>query len=478
MPILSYNTNEGGIAVPLPEDRPTQIGRDTSNSIIIHSDTKVSRRHCEIFFSKETSRYIFRDLGSSNSSSINGKALNNDIVFLSDGDVINIGSTSLTFNEIEESDVAPDNHAKQAAMTTPAAKPPSCPQPVAAPTTSARPATEAAADGLEKGSFIGNYEIIRELSKGPTSTVYLANQSTLNRMVAIKIYSRFSDKAENDFLDTVQGAGALNHPNIIPYFDAGSTSEFIYLSMPFIPDGNLDFRLAGKPMPEAQALMMLISIADALSYAHTEFQITHQNIKTSNILFDEEHGCAILADIGLAAWIAQHCSPGAQWLPGSVQFTPPERTLGEATTWRADQYSLGIVLFTMLTGSPPYKAGSERETALMHIKTALPQPETVNKNVTISPETIKLLSKMTSKDPSVRFCSWLEVIEAAQSCSAALDAFQNKPKQASPIIAKMASMGQQDFSKKRSSTPPLRITAARPSIGGGVTKQLSLKKKI
>ncbi len=294
-------------------------------------------------------------------------------------------------------------------------------------------------------------------------------------MVALKVLKRYSQKAEDDFMDAIQGAAALNHPHIVPYFDAGAVNDLIYLSMPFIPDGNLEARVTSKPMSEADALKQFTALAEALSYAYIDFQLTHQNVKTANILFDEEHDCILLTDVGLASWTAKHCGSGTNWLPGSAKFTPPERTLGESVNWRGDQYSLGIVLFTMLTGAPPFEAEDERQTALMHVKKPLMAPELANPSVTVSEETKKFLAKMTQKDPDARCGTWKEVIDTATACMAALEAAKQKSKQAASPGARTSSLPPHGFPPRRPGLPP-RPPAPRPF--GGPIKPLPFKKKI
>ena len=438
MSILVYAEHDEKITIPLLKERPVTIGKGVSNTICFPGDQHLSRRHCEIFFSRDAARFVFRDLGSKNGSTVNGRTIRSDIAFLKEGDALVVGSKSFSFSDADPGDDGETVTMRvpwEAIETMPQAASPPTPEPAqTASTPAARPRAQTAPE-FEKGDDIGNYSIVRKVGKGPVATVYLANQPSLSRMVAIKIFPNPSQEAEDDFIDAVQRASALSHSNLMPYFDVGVQPDFLYLVMPFLADGGLDAQ-ASKPLAASEAITRIMSLAEALEYALQECQLTHQNLKSSNIFYDEEFGEVMLSDIGLAEWTAKHASVEARWLPGSAAFTPPERVLGEHPDWRGDQYLLGIVLFTMLTGSPPFSAEDERQLALLHVKKQLPSLNDVNKNIVVAKETAAMLEKMTRRDPDARFSSWREVIDACKACLSAPDAqSQAKPKP-KPTVAR------------------------------------------
>ncbi len=424
MPMLVYEKHDDTIAIPLTQERSLTIGKGAANSVAFPEDRHLSRRHCEIFFSREISRYILRDLDSKNGSKINERTVKNDIAFLSHGDRINIGKMTFRFSETthatdpEETVMMPvpgalidggsDVHTP---VMSPRATRPHAPIPATS-TPSAAPAILE----IEIGAKVGGCSIVRELGAGPTFTVCLANQSALSRVVALKLVAAHSPAAVEDFLAAIHRVAPLNHPAIPPYFDAGEQSGFLYVAMPYLPDGSLAERVSSKPLPETEALEYLVNLAEGLEYALKEFKITHQNIKSSNIFFDDEYDGVLLSDFGFGEWAGKHGGAQTNWLPGSAAYSPPERTLGESVDWRGDQYSLGIVLYEMLVGSVPFKAEDERQTALLHIKKSLPLPGASSTKVTVSDGTLKLLDTMTQKDPDTRYASWQDVIAAAKGC--------------------------------------------------------------
>jgi serine/threonine-protein kinase PpkA len=226
---------------------------------------------------------------------------------------------------------------------------------------------------------IPGYRILRPLGEGGMASVFLAVQESLDREVALKVMapalsanSEFTDR----FLKEGQITAKLNHPNLVTVFDIGSHGSVYYLAAEFIPGGTLRERIdAGLSV--AETLDIACDIARGLHFAHQK-GFVHRDVKPGNVLFKAD-GTAVLADFGIAKAMD---SKSSQTMAGSSIGTPdymsPEQARAEKVDGRSDLYSLGAVLYEMLTGEAPYQASDPFTVALMHVTQPLPQlpPET------------------------------------------------------------------------------------------------------
>lgn len=236
--------------------------------------------------------------------------------------------------------------------------------------------------------------------------VYAAFQA--DRQVAIKVFLPASplEQAENeDFqrrLEEIIEQGArLSHPHILPTLDHGKQAGLVYQAMPYMAGENLEALLKRSgALPFEQIQLYLAQLAAALDYAHAQ-GFLHRDIKASNILLTPE-GNVLLADFGLAGLTTEkNFARARRALPGMLNTIAPEYVLGKAIDPRADLYSLGAVLYQMVTGAPPFQAGSLGEVAIKHVKATLPSPSTLRTDLPQAAE--QVIMRALAKRPADRY---------------------------------------------------------------------------
>ena len=219
---------------------------------------------------------------------------------------------------------------------------------------------------ITEGTRLGRYEIRSQLGVGGMGEVYLAHDTKLNRKVAIKVvatYSGTSDQANKRLLREARAAATLDHPNICAIHEVGEEGDRTFIVMQYVEGETLDVKLKQKPLELNESLILTEQIADALAEAHSR-GIIHRDIKPLNIIVTSR-GQAKVMDFGLAKLIqqsevvqgeaeteAQLSTPGA--IIGTVPYMSPEQVRGEALDARTDIFSLGIVLYEMLSGQRPF----------------------------------------------------------------------------------------------------------------------------
>ena len=259
------------------------------------------------------------------------------------------------------------------------------------------------------------YRIERELGQGGMATVYLATDLRRQRTVALKVLrpelaSLFGTER---FLREIEISGKLNHPNILPLFDAGDADGLPYFVMPFVEGESLrDLLRREHQLAIEDALRITRQVADALSYAHTQGFI-HRDIKPENILLSSGH--ALVADFGIARAVA--ASEGANKLTGTgmaigtVDYMSPEQATGsEQVDARSDQYSLACVLYEMLVGGPPFPASTAQGVLARHLVDPVPPIRTVRATVPARVEAATLAAMAKTK--ADRFPSVAAFVEA------------------------------------------------------------------
>ncbi len=255
---------------------------------------------------------------------------------------------------------------------------------------------------------IGPYRIIGELGRGGMATVYRAVDSRTGDTVALKVLpphlahdQRYLQRFEREG----HSVARLQHANIVRVFEAGSADGYHFLSMQFVDGQTLADLLRDRRslLPAQEVVEIIHQVADALDYAH-RLGVLHRDIKNSNIMIDRQ-GRALLTDFGVANMMDEDHT--AYTVVGTTVGTPafmaPEQAGGKSLDHRADIYSLGVIAYTMFTGSMPYKADSQP--ALLHKIVYEPpvQPEEVNPK--IPPGVLYALKKVLSKAPSARYAS-------------------------------------------------------------------------
>lgn len=254
------------------------------------------------------------------------------------------------------------------------------------------------------GKTIGNYQIVEELGRGGMGTVYRAQQPSLNRSVALKVLSLALAQDSNLYRRFKQEALAtaqLDHPNIIHVYDAGESEGVHYIAMEYIAGGTLFSRLQNRasPLTIAESVSIVAQIAIALDYAH-QHGILHRDVKPSNILLDSE-GRAILTDLGIAhAFEGTRLTHTGMTL-GTPEYMSPEQAQGKPLDGRSDLYSLGVVLFEMLTHRLPFQDSVPYVVLYKHIHDAPPDPRQLNPQ--IPGKLAEAVLKALAKDPNKRF---------------------------------------------------------------------------
>lgn len=274
---------------------------------------------------------------------------------------------------------------------------------------------------------ISGYRIVRTLGRGGMATVYLAEQQSVQREVALKVMSttflgdpQFGER----FLREARIAARLRHPNVVQIHDVGVSGEHHYISMEHLPGGSVMGR-PGTPRPAGFALAVASQIAGALDYAGSH-GIVHRDIKPDNILLRED-GTAVLTDFGIARATdaARMTRTGA--VIGTPHYMSPEQARGQPLDGRADIYSLGVVLYELLVGQLPYQAEDALAVGIMHITAPLPQlPERYSN---LQP----LLDRMLAKEPAQRYQRGSEV--AAAIAQARRGRGMSRETQVLPIMA-------------------------------------------
>ena len=267
---------------------------------------------------------------------------------------------------------------------------------------------------------LGRYEIIGELGRGAMGVVYKARDPLIDRTVAIKaiglqLTSAETEEFEKRFYREARSAGRLNHSNIVTIHDVGKTDDVAYIAMEFLRGQSLREILdSGVVLPPEKIADIAVQVADGLAYAHAN-RIVHRDIKPPNIMVLES-GLVKITDFGIAL-----LPSGSRTLDGAVFGSPkymsPEQVTGRAVDGRADIYSLGAVLYEMLTGLPPF-VGSDLGavlSALIHEAPVAPS----SRNRSIAPAFDAIVMKAMAKDPADRYGSALEMASELRNLAAA-----------------------------------------------------------
>ena len=263
-----------------------------------------------------------------------------------------------------------------------------------------------------EGSVIGNrYEIMEKIGNGGMATVYKALDKILNRYVAIKILrDEFTTDEEfiKRFNAEAQSAARLTHPNIVSVYDVGQEYNVYYIVMELIQGKTLkqiideDGFLSWK-----WSINIAIQIASALDMAHKN-NIIHRDIKPHNIMITEE-GVAKVTDFGIAKAVSNSTITAFGTTLGSVHYFSPEHARGGYTDAKSDLYSLGVVMYEMVTGKVPFDADTPVSVALKHMQEEPEEPIKINKNVPYAVN--QIIMKALKKDPNDRYQNASEMIK-------------------------------------------------------------------
>lgn len=257
----------------------------------------------------------------------------------------------------------------------------------------------------------GRYKLLDIIGDGGMAIVYCAKDLILDRDVAVKILRpEFSSDEEfiRRFKREAEAATSLDHPNIVNIFDVGEENNTYFIVMEYVKGKTLKgyIKEHGR-LPVDEAIRIIKQIASAMAVAHRH-GIIHRDIKPHNILIDEQ-GVAKVTDFGIALAITSATITHTNSVLGSVHYFSPEQARGGGATAKSDIYSLGIVLFEMLTGSVPFTGESPVSVALKHLQEEIPEPRVLNPEIPQSVENIIL--KALAKNPLQRYESADELLE-------------------------------------------------------------------
>ncbi|HTU41301.1 MAG TPA: serine/threonine-protein kinase [Candidatus Aquilonibacter sp.] len=262
----------------------------------------------------------------------------------------------------------------------------------------------------------GRYEILAELGRGAMGIVYKARDPKINRVVAVKTISLAGQPPQEvkeyreRFFREAEAAGRLSHPGIVTVFDVGEEPETHapYIVMEYVPGQTLDKLLLSREdhkMPAEQALQLTLEVAEALDCAHGQ-GVVHRDIKPANILLTKE-GRAKIADFGVAKLnLANATAPGRVF--GTPAFMSPEQLNDEEIDGRSDLFSLGVILYTALTGYKPFQ-GNSMMTVAFKVVNRDPVPVTVL-DTELPPGLDYIISRAIAKDRSQRYQRGMEIV--------------------------------------------------------------------
>src|SRR5438477_9056211 len=259
-------------------------------------------------------------------------------------------------------------------------------------------------DTLIDSVFDGRYRIIRKLGAGGMANVYLAEDQELGRRVAIKILDD-RHAADDSFIERfrreAKNAASLSHPNIVSIYDRGEAEGTYYIAMEYLSGRSLKELIVGRgPTPMRIALDYARQILAALGFAHRH-GIVHRDIKPHNVVVDAD-GRLKVTDFGIARSGASQMTEAGSII-GTAQYLSPEQARGAAVDQRSDIYSVGIVLYEMLTGTVPFTGETPLEIAMKHLS-ATPEPPSVKRS-DVPRELDLVVLRALAKDPEDRYAS-------------------------------------------------------------------------
>ncbi len=268
------------------------------------------------------------------------------------------------------------------------------------------------------GQYLGRYHLLERLGEGGMATVYRAYDTRLEREVALKIIRQGAfpagmlDEMLKRFEREAKSLAKLSHPSIVKVYDYGEHEGSPYLVMEYLPGGTLK-KLLGKPLPWQEALRLLLPVARGVAYAHQR-GILHRDIKPANILITES-GEPLLSDFGIAKLFEGEQTTAltnSGMAIGTPEYMAPEQWTGQ-TNPQSDLYSLGIVLYEMVTGRKPYVADTPAAILLKQAMEPLPPPHQFAPNL---PEAVEfLLIKALARDPRDRYPDLNALIQAIEN---------------------------------------------------------------
>jgi eukaryotic-like serine/threonine-protein kinase len=255
------------------------------------------------------------------------------------------------------------------------------------------------------------YRLEAKLGSGGMSTVYLARDETLDRAVAVKVMHReMTEQPEQleRFRREARAVAKLSHPNVVAVIDAGEDGGYPYIVFEYVEGENLKQRIKRLgPLDPQEALAYAIEVASGLAVAHDR-RMVHRDVKPQNVLIDAE-GRAKVTDFGIARQLEQQGVTDTGRVLGTTDYVSPEQAMGQGVDPRSDIYSLGVVLYEMLTGEVPFSADTQVGVAMKHVNEELPDVQ--RRRPELSAATALTIERATTKDPAKRYTGIGEMID-------------------------------------------------------------------
>ena len=268
---------------------------------------------------------------------------------------------------------------------------------------------------MTESRIFGRYEIQRLLGKGGMASVYLAHDPRFDRQVAIKVLPRqfLHDPIFHErFHREARTIARLEHDAIVPVYDFGEHQGQPYLVMRYMPAGSLADRLDNGAMPLPTIAPILKRLADALDYSHSQ-GVIHRDLKPSNILFDNQEN-AFLSDFGIAKLAESMATLTGDAIVGTPAYMSPEQVQGgQALDGRSDIYTLGVILFQMLTGEMPFKADTPVQQLMAHVLT--PVPHVLEFRQDLPPQCEAVIAQAMAKDRDDRYSTAARLAAVVES---------------------------------------------------------------
>lgn len=270
---------------------------------------------------------------------------------------------------------------------------------------------------INKGELIDNrYKIIKSIGEGGMANVYLAWDTILEREVAVKILR--GDLADDEkfvrrFQREANAASSLRHPNIVEMYDVGEDNGKYFIVMEYVNGKTLKSLIKKRgALNLTESLDIMMQLTSGIACAHDSY-IIHRDIKPQNVMILED-GRVKITDFGIAMALNNNELTQTNSVMGSVHYLPPEQASGSGSTIKSDIYSLGILMFELLTGKVPFKGDNAVEIAIKHMKDSIPSVCAINESVPQSVENI--IIRACAKNPKNRYSSVAEMHEDLRTC--------------------------------------------------------------
>lgn len=277
-------------------------------------------------------------------------------------------------------------------------------------------------DGTVEKPMLGRYQVEKELGKGAMGVVYLGKDPKISRVVAIKTMALSQEfdadelvEVKERFFREAETAGRLNHPNIVTIYDAGEEHDLAYIAMEFLKGKDLaPYTKADNLLSVEKVVDIVIKTAEALDYAHAQ-NVVHRDIKPANIMYEPESASVKVTDFGIAR-ITDSSKTKTGMVLGTPSYMSPEQLSGKKVDGRSDLFSLGVMLYQMLTGTLPF-TGDSMATLMFKIANE-PHANVKTVNPEISDCIASIIDKILAKDADQRYQRGMEIAEALKLCMA------------------------------------------------------------